>query len=286
MPSVCSFANCTHSVQRRHSEGRSKVSIRSPAGSSLGKFKSERRSSSFGLPVQAYGCPRALHGRTVHAALYLNDAALVLWVQVFQPPVERGKVGRAREAQIDLGPGFRRYYVRARSSLNGSHICGNAAPGVGETLDNSDLARKLSNCGVTLLVVDAAVCSYALDPHEIVGNSLAGSLVGPFETLRGLQHKDGTAAAGDLLRKRARGVTAGFLVADKEQNGGACLQIVRAENFEGRECHGHAVLHVKHAGPPYASLADPEGHAFERAQRPDSVEMTEQQDGLGRGLRK
>ena len=57
-------------------------------------------------------------------------------------------------------------------------------------------------------------------------------------------------------------------------------QAFSPKHLERDEGHGHSGLHVEHAGSPGAAFFDPEGHLGERAERPDCVEVAEQQDGL------
>jgi hypothetical protein len=50
--------------------------------------------------------------------------------------------------------------------------------------------------------------------------------------------------------------------------------------LDGGEGHADSSFHVEDAGTPYSFLIDAKGHGLEGAQRPDGIEMAEQQDGL------
>ena len=61
-------------------------------------------------------------------------------------------------------------------------------------------------------------------------------------------------------------------------------QVCFDEHFDGGEGHGDASLHVEGSGTPETASAQPAGHGFERAERPNRVQMAEEQEGLGGGV--
>ena len=191
----------------------------------------------------------------------------------------RGPSARAGDADVDFGPGMGGNDVGFCAAAGDAHADGEAALEIGPAADFLDDAGEFADGVRAFFEVDSGVGGNARDVDAPIADALAGRFVG--EALRGLEDVDGGALFGDGFGDGAPGRAADLLVAGEEEDDFA-LEQARGlgEQLEGGERHGDAGLHVEGSGAPEAATAELAGHGLERAEGPNGVEVTEEQDGL------
>ena len=109
-------------------------------------------------------------------------------------------------------------------------------------------------------------------------NAFAGCLIG--QPLRRLEHVNGGAGFRDSLGDRPRNSAPDLFVAVEQENDLALQKVSFSQQLKSGERHGNSGLHVQRSRAPKTSVPDTAWHRLERAERPDRIQMAEEQDWL------
>ena len=249
-----------------------------PPVAASAKLEAELGSEPAGEVVEPDGSGLALHRGAVDAA---GDGELAGGIGTLEAAEEAGDAGGvagAGDADVDLGPGVLGDDVGAGAAADDTGVYGEAGLRVGEGGDLLEQAREFEDGGVAAVEVEAGVGGDAADLEAVVADAFAGGLAG--EALRGLEDEDGGGLSGEALGDGAGDRAADLFVGVEEEGDGAAETDV-AEDADGGEGHRDAGLHVEDAGAVdsgvFAAGLAP-GHGFEGAERPDGVEVAEEED--------
>ena len=187
-------------------------------------------------------------------------------------------VGATHKAGVNLGPGVSGNDIRFCAAAGDAHADGEAALEIGPAADLLDDAGEFADGVRAFFKVDSGVSGNARDVDAPIANSLAGRFVG--QALRRLEDVDGGAGLGDFFGDGAGGRAANLLVAVEKEHDFSLKQARFSEQLEGGERHSDTGLHVEGTGAPKAATTDPAGHGLKRAERPNCVEVTEEEDRL------
>ena len=119
----------------------------------------------------------------------------------------------------------------------------------------------------------------AADADLVSAHSLAGNLQRAAVRAR-LADQDGRNAAGLILDQDPRGRRSEFFVAGEQQRHRVLIvEVLVIEQHDGRQRLDDTRLHVKYAGPRRHAVGHRVRPACERAERPDGVEVAEDEPG-------
>ena len=120
--------------------------------------------------------PGALQRRPVDATFDVQLALPVDRAQRLYFALHDRAIGFAGNPEIDLGNGFGRNDIGARSTADDADIQRDAALQVGQPGERLDLMRQFENRALPLLKVEAGVGSLSCDPDKKAAHTLARGL--------------------------------------------------------------------------------------------------------------
>ena len=206
------------------------------------------------------------------AALDVQRRAVQHGMQRRERLLRRALPLRGADADVDVRRCLGRHRVRRRARRDDRRGDRRSELGLGELGDREQLVRELDGRVRAELGIESCVRGAAMRLDAVEGNALA---LGLQRAVRArLEHECGLGSRSGLLDQRARARRAGLLVGG-EHDGDTVEPLERGQCEE--QLHD-AGLHVEDPGPARASVAQLERPAGERPQRPDGVEVADEQD--------
>src|SRR5580692_2787769 len=139
------FADSTHSIQRRNTQGRGKVPIRTSTRCCFLQFKTQSVGDSC-CATKKSNCTRStLHGRPVDSSGHFQTALPVKRTKGAKLAVDARRIYGSANAHIELDPSLGGYHVGSRTAADHAGIDRDSARGVGEGAGTLDLPPKLQH---------------------------------------------------------------------------------------------------------------------------------------------
>jgi len=153
------------------------------------------------------------------------------------------------------------------------------------TLQIDHLRYKINQAGefedgaLAFFEIESGVRGFAGDFDVIFADAFARGLDRAVESVRRLEHENGSRFLGEAFGDTARGVAANFFIGNEKDGDGTreYVFVPASQPFDGLHGEGSARFHVEHAGAEEASVLDVARHRREGAERIDRIEMAEQQ---------
>ena len=279
MQGMRAFADGAQAVEGRNAQRGCRIAVRPAADRRFPQVDAHLARDLPGDCVKADDIRGAFERRALQGAFNAQLAALVEGREHGEPPFEIEQSVLPRGADIHLDPRFFGNDVRRRSPPDYSGIHGDALREVGPRRQALDLASQLDYGACPGREIESGVSGSAMRADAEGTPSFSGGFQLAVESGAGLGDQHGSAAPGFGRGKGLRCRTADLFIRvelDDEPPLGPDAEIAQSLCRENEV--RHAGLHIEYAGAPQTSFFLAPGHAFERADCPNRIEVPQSQE--------
>src|ERR1700722_10796764 len=214
------FADGTHSIQRRNTQGCGKGPVRTSTRCCFLQFKTQSIGDSCCVTKKSNRPGGTLHGRPVDSSGHFQAALSVKGTQGAKLAVDARSIYGSANADVELSPARGWHHVGSRAAADHAGIDCDSAPGIGEGAGALDLPPKFQHRAVPAGKIHATMSSHSVYVQTVTRDSFAGGFIGSWNTLGWFQYKDGIAFPGQGLSQSPRIFAACLLIAVEQKEDG------------------------------------------------------------------
>ena len=263
-------------VERGGADRGREIAVGPPAGAALLQVAAQPAGDGARLLVETRHRRGSFQGRAVEPAGHLDAGARHGGGPVADELDDPVHVRRRRHPRIDDRVGLFGHDVGQGAAGDQPDVQRDVGREAAHPLQIDDLGGHLVDRARPLVGLDAGVGGHAADDETEFAAALAGRLHAAAGQPR-LEHEGGPAAPRLLLDQGARGAAATFLVRGPQHDDPPRGRRHLEQRPHRQQPQRNARLHVEDAGPEQAAVLEFERHARKLSDRPDGVEVAEQQ---------
>ena len=271
-------ADRTEAVEGWNAERGGEIPVRAAARAALAEIVAELARDLPRLIVKTRHRRRAFQRRPIEAARDPQRRGRIAWPLALDDRGDHRRLVGGRGADVDGGPRLVGHDVRTGAAADDPDVDRDAGREPREAIQAANLMRELVDGARAFRRIDAGVRGNAVHRQLELAASFARRLDRAARQRR-LEHEDRVAPPRFLFDRRTRGLAADLLVCRPQHDDPAFERGVGLqERPNGEHANRDARLHVEDARPVQPAVRFDDRHLRDLTDRPDRIEMSEQQD--------